>query len=493
MKKLLIAGFSLLLSVAVQAQQNRLLEASFWQGRPDVEAVKAEIAKGSDPSAFNSGHYDPASLAINGSAPTATILYLLSLRGNPVDKITHDNRIYLHWATSRGNAEVVAYLLSKGAKIDAPDNRGTLPLFFGSTQNTKVFDTYIAHGVDLKKMLNADGANLLLTSIANDKDLSLTNYFISKGLDINSTDISGNNAFSYAARAGDVNLLKKLQEKGVKPNAHAILMAVQAGRVGINQLEFLQYLESLNIKPTAISRNGENALHSLVRRGGQAEMINYFISKGVDVNKTDENGNTVFMSAAVSNRDTVTYALLLPKVKNINQANSQGLTALTMAVRSNSSDVVRYLISKGADAKVLDKKGNNLAYYLLEKASVQNGQRSEGSEFQKKFTLLQKQGLDLTIPQGDGSTLYHIAVAKNDLSLLKRLQGLGIDINAKNKEGITALHKAALVSKDDVILKYLLEAGAKKDIITGFEETAFDLASENETLSKNKVSVNFLK
>ncbi len=491
MKKLLIACF-ILFSVAANAQQNRLLEASFWQGKPDVNTIKEEIAKGSDPAAFNSGHFDPTALAINNNAPTASILYMLSLPGNPVDKITHDNRIYLHWATSRGNVEIVEYLLSKGAKVDAPDNRGTLPLFFGATQNIKVFDAYIAHGVDLKKMLNSDGANLLLTSIANDKDLALTDYFISKGLSLSSTDVAGSNAFSYAARGGNIDLLKKLIAKGIKPNPDAIIMAVQGGRVGANNTEFFSYLESLNIKPTAISKNGENALHSLVRRAGQADMIKYFLSKGVDVNKADEDGNTVFMNAAASNRDTATFALLLPAVKNINQANSQGLTALTMALRSNSSQMVNYLISKGAKANIADKKGNNLAYYLVE-APVQGGQRGPGSEFDNKLNILKKNGINIASPQGDGSTLYHIAVVKNDLALLKTLQPLGIDINAKNKEGITALHKAAMVSKDDVILKYLLEAGAKKDISTNFKETAFDLASENETLTKNKVSVNFLK
>ena len=68
-----------------------------------------------------------------------------------------------------------------------------------------------------------------------------------------------------------------------------------------------------------------------------------------------------------------------------------------------------------------------------------------------------------------------------------------IDINTKNSEGLTALHKAAMVSKDDAILKYLVSLGAKKDVQTNFKETAFDLATENEYLAKNKVSVDFLK
>jgi hypothetical protein len=168
---------------------------------------------------------------------------------------------------------------------------------------------------------------------------------------------------------------------------------------------------------------------------------------------------------------------------------------------------VSYRLNKGADVSVTDKNGDNLAAYLVLATNANNGPRPEGprpdgprpdggpktDDFTAKLTLLQEKGLDVKAPQKNGNTLYHLAVAKNDLALVKRLEPLQIDVNARNKEGITALHKAAMVSKDDAMLKYLLSIGAKKDIATNFKETAFDLASENESLSKNNVPVNFLK
>jgi hypothetical protein len=50
-----------------------------------------------------------------------------------------------------------------------------------------------------------------------------------------------------------------------------------------------------------------------------------------------------------------------------------------------------------------------------------------------------------------------------------------------------------MVAKDDAILKFLIDSGASKAIQTEMSETAFDLASENESLSKSHVSVTFLK
>jgi ankyrin repeat protein len=104
---------------------------------------------------------------------------------------------------------------------------------------------------------------------------------------------------------------------------------------------------------------------------------------------------------------------------------------------------------------------------------------------------LQEKGFDLKAPQKNGNSLYHLAVAKNDLSLVKKLEPLQIDVNLHNSEGLTALHKTAMASKNETILQYLLSIGAKKDIVTYFKETAFGLATENESLSKSDLT--FLK
>ncbi|RCR71044.1 ankyrin repeat domain-containing protein [Larkinella punicea] len=489
MKKLLIAIlFGTVLSA--QAQKNVLLEPSFWQGKPDVSQVKAEIEKGNSPSQFNSNSFDPVVMAINAQAPNETIKYLLSQPGNEVSKITHDSRIYLHWAASRGNVELMEYLLAKGSKTTIEDSHGMTVLNFaaGNGQtNTRVYDLCLQNGADLKKDLNHDGANALLIAVANDKDLKLTDYFVSKGLNLKSTDAAGNNAFSYAARGGNIDILKALLQRGVPATDNALIMASQGGRRGATPIEVFQYLESLNLKPTATNKAGENVLHALVRRPKQNEIIQYFLAKGVDVNQADDEGNTVFMNAAAANRDLAVMEMLQPKVKNINQRNQKGVSALAMAVRGNSPEVVNYLLSKGADVKATDKNGDNLLAYLVQSYGPKT------DEFEAKLKLLQDKGLDIKAPQQNGNTLYHLAVTKNDLSLVKRLEALQIDVNTKNKEGITALHKAAMVSKDDAMLKYLLSIGAKKDIATNFKETAFDLASENESLSKSNVSVTFLK
>lgn len=493
MKKLLFIILAII-SLNASAQKNTFLDQAFWKGNSDLASVKAEIAKGNNPSGMSSNAMDAVVLAINNNAPTESILYLLAQPGNDVNKITHDSRTYIFWAAAKGNIPVIEHLLKSGAKVNVQDSHGYSPVLYAvnaGQQNTKVFDLLIQSGADLKKDLNQDGANALLIGIANDKDFVLTDYFIAKGLSLNSTDADGNTAFNYAAKSGNITLMNKLIQKGVKFNDNAMIMAAQgpSGRTAVpNTLEVFKFLEGLKIKPTALGTNGENALFYIARKPKQEEIINYFIAKGVDVNLADKDGNTAFINAAGINKDLATIALLASKVKDINLLNAKGTSALAMAVKGNTTEIVQFILDKGANMNVVDKSGDNLGAYLLQAYSPRNIE-----DFESKLKLLTNKGFDFKTVQPNGNSLYHLAIAKNDLTLLKLIERLKIDVNLKNAAGYTVLHKAAMTAKDVEILKYLVSVGAKKDATTEFEETPFDLASENEFLSKNKSTIDFLK
>lgn len=459
MKKTVL--FCLLLApLLALAQNNTLLRADFWKTNPDLAAVKAEIAKGNNPSEANGGNFDVVTMAINNNAATEVIKYLVSQEGNSVGKKTHDGRIYLHWAASRGNVEVVKYLLEKGADINFGDDRGTIPLVFalanGQT-NTAVYDALFKAGNNPKQKFQ-NGASLLLLGISNDKDLLLSEYLVTKGLSYRDTDDAGRTAFDYAARSGNLELLKKLKAKGVKHTNQALFFAAQGGRGGAAKQEVYQYLvEELKIPATAVGENDETVLPYLVRRPNQQETIQYFLNKGVAINKADKKGET----------------------------------ALMHAVQFSTAEMVGWLLDKGASVMVNSKEGN-LGYYLLQ--SYRSPRPGETPvDFTNKLNLLIAKGVNLNAAQPDGNTLYHLAVAKNDIQLFQLLAPLKIDINAKNKDGMTALHRAALVAKDDQLLKYLVSIGAKKELLTELDETAYDLANENGFLKEKKVALDFLK
>jgi ankyrin repeat protein len=490
MKKILFIAF--LLTASFSNAQNSLLQADFWKKNPDISTVQAEIKKGNSPSEANKGNFDPVTMAINNDASEQVIKFLVQQEGNGVNKLTHDGRIYLHWAANRGNVEIVKFLLENGANIDLTDDKGATPIVFAASNgmaNPQVYELFFQAGTDPKQKFK-NGANLLLLGIPNDKELKLAAFLSTKGLSLTDTDDLGNTAFNYAAKSGDIPLLQKLKEKGIKFDGRALINASQGTRSSSATLETYKYLvEDLKINPNSVGDNGENVLHNLVKKQKQNEIIAYFLSKNVDVNHQDKEGNSVLMNAVRGNVDDL--KTFFSKVKDLNATNSKGLSALTFALENGSSEMVDFLLTNGAKTNLVDKNGNNLGYYWMQSYKpLREGQKDES---QNKFDLLQKAGFDFATPQKDGNTLYHLAVVKNDLNLFTKLESLKVDVNAKNSEGMTALQKAALTAKDDTILKYLLSIGANKDLKTEFDETAYDLATENELLIANKVALDFLK
>lgn len=508
MKRILLTVFAFS-AFCVNAQQtNTLMSPDFWKTNPDIAAVKAEIAKGNSPTQPNAASWDPTSIAINNKANLDVIKFLVELDGNGVTKKTHHSASYLHWAAGQGNTELVRYLVAKGSDVNLTDSHGSAVIanaVSSGNGNTEILDILFAGGVNPSQKYD-DGASLLLLAVARDKDLKICDYLVSKGMSYNDKDEYGSTAVDYATRYGNRELIQKLIDKGIKPTNNAFFFASRPARNASNGLEMYQYLvETLKLNPKAIyAKDGSTVLHNLVRLPN-TEVITYFLNKGVDVNKQDNNGNNILMLAS-SGKNLALIKILQEKTRDINTVNEKGQSALSVAVANSSPEVVAFLLSKGANAKVTDKDGNNLAYYWFNSyrepragfpgagpQASQTPQADPRQEFEEKLTLLKNSGIDVAKAQKNGETLFHLAVAKGMENLVKKAAELGAAINAQDEAGMTALHKEALTAKDDKILKLLVSLGAKKDIKTEFDETAYNLAKENEFLKEKNVSIDFLK
>ncbi|MEM9679289.1 MAG: ankyrin repeat domain-containing protein [Bacteroidota bacterium] len=479
-----------------QESSNIFLDRDYWRSNPSIQDIEQKIADGNDVSQLNRFAFDAISYALIEKVDNNTIKHLLSKEGNGVNKLTHDGRTYIFWAAYKDNLDMMQYLVDQGAKTDIIDSHGYSLLNFSAVTgqlNTKLYDFLLDHGADPKTEKNHDGANALLLVAPFLKDFELVEYFISKSVDLTSTDNNGNGIFNYAAKGGNLELLDLLIDKGLPYKAantkggNAVLMASQGTRGRQNTIDVYKFLEDKGLNINVVGEEGRNPLHNIAYRTDDLELLTYFLDRGVDVNLKDDEGRTAFMNAAGYNSlDVVTF--FAPRVDNLDAKDKNGHSALTLAVNRNKTDVVQFLLEKKADVSTIDKDGNSLMYYVL------NTYRSgEPKVFEEKLQLLVDAGLDTNATQGKGNTLYHLAVEKGNLELLKRVHNFKIDVNTKNDDGLSPLHLAAMKAKNEDILKYLLSIGADKSAKTDFEESVYDLAMENELLQKHNININFLK
>ncbi|CAL2106385.1 Ankyrin repeat-containing protein [Tenacibaculum sp. 190524A02b] len=481
----------LFLTVSIQAQESNIfLQRDYWKTNPSIAEVEQKITEGNSVTALNRYGFDAVVYAILEKAPNEVIKHLLTKEGNGVNKLTHDKRTYIFWAAYKNNVPLMKHLIAKNARMDLKDSHQYSPLTFAAATgqtNTEIYDLCIENGIDIKNDVDEKGANALLLLIGHLKNLDLINYFTSKDLSIKSTDINGNGAFNYVAKKGNKKLLEILIKKGFKyknlnkNGENPILLATKGSRKGYNSLEFFKYLEGLGINPNITSKDGKTPLHNIAYGNKNIATFNYFLNKGVNVNQVDKSGNTPLINAAGRNSLDI-IKLLSSKTSDINLQNKKGVSALSAAVERNSFEVVDYLISNNADVNTKDTKGNSLGYYLVNSYSLKKAE-----EFKKKLNLLKEKGVNLKATQNNNNSLLHVAIDKNSIQLLKEVQKLGIDINAKNKDGLTALHKAIMQAKDTNTIKYLLNAGADKSITTNFGESVHDLAKENELLKNEDI------
>jgi len=491
-----ISGLFLMIGVVAYTQTtNELLDRDFWKQQPSVEKVKAKIEAGNDPTELNRFAFDPMVWAILEKAPMETLKYLLTLEGNGVNKLTHDERTYIFWAAYKDNLELMQHLIDQGARTDLLDKFGYSLLNFAAVtgqDNPKLYDFIIAHGANVQEEKNADGANALLLLLPHLDDQEMARYFMDKGLSLTSRDSEGNGAFYHTAKGGNVKMLDWLISEGVEyqsfndKGGNAMMAASQGMRRHSNSVELFRYLDAKGIDANVTTSDGKTPLSAYAYSGKDPKVVAFLLKKGVSPDQVDSEGRTALMNAAEFNAAEMVDPIV-SAVEDVNTANKKGQTALTLAVLWNSAEVVGLLVANGAQATVTDGEGNNLLYYLVESY---NPRKPEA--FDEKRVILTKSGLSLVTPQSNGNTLFHLAAQQNNLSLMKGANELGINVNARNKEGLTALHLAAMKADNEETLKYLIEIGADKGINTAFDESAYQLARENELLRDKEINLEFL-
>ncbi|OQB09306.1 MAG: Ankyrin repeats (3 copies) [Parcubacteria group bacterium ADurb.Bin216] len=171
------------------------------------------------------------------------------------------------------------------------------------------------------------------------------------------------------------------------------------------------------------------------KKGDSAE-VKKLIGRGADVNGKDSWGNTALLEASLAGNLEMVKALIAAGA-DVNIKAPVGNTPLSLASVRGDIQIVKALIAAGAD--------------------VRGGGTLFGVSDIDVVKILIAEGVEIDAKDQNGFTALMWASAGR-LDIVKELIAAGADVNVKTKNGVTALMRA---HKTDIIAE-LKKAGAKE-------------------------------
>jgi ankyrin repeat protein len=205
-------------------------------------------------------------------------------------------------------------------------------------------------------------------------------------------------------------------------------------------------------------------------RNNDIKQIRSSLEQGINPNSYDDDSDYVLMNAALYSSVDV-MQLLLEKGSDPNARNKFGETALMWAVHDIAK--VKLLIQHGADVNAKAKSGNT----PLLIASIGQGKYDI-------IKVLLDNGADPLVANGKKENALIRAALFGDTPTISLFLSKGIDINAKDNEGLTALINSIFNVNRSVTIQ-LLERGADPDLVGALGLTAVSAAvtyGDNESV-----------
>jgi len=381
--------------------------------RDDPDSVDVLIRAGAKVNAANDLGATPLwTASLNGSA--AVVRSLLEAGANP-NLALLKGETPLMAASRSGNPEVVQQLLARGASVNARGARGQNALMWAvAQQHPEVVAVLLAGGADLHA--RTDVWNQMMAVPPH--GLPEYNRVIPHG---------GDTALMFAARVGDLRSAQLLVAAGANVNdadAWGVSAMVLAAHSGYGDL--VEFLLDRGADANS-SAAGFTALHEAVMRR-DARIVAALLAHGADPNAPLRTWTPERRSSADFN-----FAPALV-----------GATPFWLAARFNDPAVMRLLARNGADPLFVHRS----EYY----ANDLFDRRTQATT-----ALMAAAGM------GGGRAWIQPDRDQRDalaLESVKLALELGVDVNAINTDGRTALD-AARALKLEPVVAFLLGQGAK--------------------------------
>ncbi len=415
-----------------------------------------------------------------------------------------DGSTPLQWAVYRNDIVELKRLLKAGAKVGEANNYGATPMqMAAATGNAQILNLLLAAGADVDSP-NAEGQTALM-AVARTGDIEAATLLLRHGAHVNALEHwGGQTALMWASARRHPQMMELLISHGANVNARSawrnwerhVTAESRAKRTNAGGLTPLMYaarencLECVNVLlkhhvDVDLPDPDGVAPLTIAIMNDNWDVATRLIQAGADVNQWDMYGQSPIYAAVVNSvprppglfgggpvanpldppdkatgKDVV--ALLLDKGANPNMqlfyrpagrvagGAARGATPLIAAAAEDDVELVKLLLAHGADPKLYQADNQTpIMAALGGRGSFGGGGAANPQAAIEVMKLLHDAGTDMNIMSVQhhllrtrGGTALHFAVRAGSVEAVKLLVSWGIDVNARDPDGLTALDYA---------------------------------------------------
>jgi len=410
-----------------------------------------------------------------------------------------DGTTALHWAAYHDDVPLLRRLIQAGAKVNVSNDYGSTPLAEAAERaDPQALEALLQAGADVESP-NADGQTALMT-VARTDVVAAARVLLAHGANVNATEHwRGQTALMWASAQGNPAMVQLLLEHGAAVNARESVR---------------QWPRRVTAEPRPQNRplGGLTALLFAARQGCAA-CAAALIKAHADLELADPEGITPLVMS-ILNAQFDTAAVLINAGANVNTWDMWGRAPLYSAVdynttprggrpdrpssdRTTALEVIAMLLKRGANPDMQLKlfppyrslgqdRGGDSMLTVGTTPLIRAAKAGDSASIRLLLAAGAKPDLPnslgitpLMAAAGIGSTTIDIrARFRNEqkcITSAKLLLAAGVDVNATNANGQTALHGAAQSGWNGFV-QLLADHGATIRIKDRFGSTPLDMA-----------------